>query len=236
MIPDLSSVAFSVSTWIFPVLVAVVLHELAHGVVADRMGDPTARLAGRLSLNPIRHIDPVGTIFLPGFLLLISSPFMLGWAKPVPVNSYNLPRPRQSMAVVAAAGPATNFVLAFMALIALSQISPSLGSQQLIEWLSTTLWNTVFFNLVLGVFNLLPVPPLDGGRIITGLVPESVAMRLDRMEPFGMLLLVGGLFLLPFIGSKIGIDLDGLSQFIMKIVRSVLDLMITVINAITLPH
>jgi len=171
------------------VLFSIILHECAHGLVAERLGDPTARQAGRITLNPIPHLDPIGSIFLPGVMLLISllggRAILFGWAKPVPINPYNLNDPKRDMMWIGLAGPATNFAIALL-LALLFRLLPislaSLGAQ--------ILFYGIAINLLLGFFNLIPIPPLDGSRILTGLLPEEYAYRLSRIEPFGFIILI----------------------------------------------
>ncbi len=167
---------------------SVILHECAHGLAAERCGDPTARQAGRITLNPIPHLDPIGSILIPGIMILMSlvtgSGFIFGWAKPVPINPYNFNDPKQDMMWVGLAGPATNFAVAlFLALVfRLLAISASLGA--------VILFYGITINLILGFFNLIPIPPLDGSRILTGLLPEEYAYKLSRIEPFGFMILI----------------------------------------------
>ena len=179
----------------FPILIAVVLHELAHGYVAYRLGDPTAAHAGRLTLNPIAHVDPFGTVILPAILLFSGSPFLFGYAKPVPVNFANLYQPRRDMVLVALAGPLVNLLLAaFAALLLKFLIAPvflksgiSANSAMMILQLVHA---CLLINVSLAVFNMLPVPPLDGGRVATGLLPRTPALALARLEPYGMLIIL----------------------------------------------
>jgi Zn-dependent protease len=189
----------TLSVWILPVLAAIILHEIAHGVVANRLGDPTAAQMGRLTLNPLPHIDPIGTIALPLFLIIVQSPFMFGWARPVPVNYMNLRRPKRDMMLVAAAGPLTNIALALLSAallhFLLSLQLPSTGfSADLAETTLTPIAlmarNAVIFNIVLAVFNMLPILPLDGGRVLAGLLPTAPALALHRLEPYGMMILM----------------------------------------------
>ena len=184
---------------IVPLLFAVILHEVAHGWVAGKLGDPTAKLLGRITLNPIVHIDLVGTIILPAVLLLTHSPFLFGWAKPVPVNFANLRGGRKDMALVAFSGPLTNFVLAAVSsLVAHLTYSESLGPTGISRfwyiWLNEPIRQmaimSVQWNLVLMVINLLPVLPLDGGRILAGLAPLPLAQAMEKIERFGMLIVL----------------------------------------------
>jgi Zn-dependent protease len=181
--------------FVVPLLFAVILHEVAHGWVAEKLGDPTARLMGRITLNPIPHIDILGTIILPGILLLTGSPFLFGWAKPVPVNFGNLRGGRRDMALVALSGPLTNFILAVLSSFIFHLTLGGVGDQgSLIARISLPIHlmalASIQFNIVLMVINLLPVLPLDGGRIVAGLAPLPVAIMMQRMERYGMLIVL----------------------------------------------
>ena len=185
--------------YIVPVLFAVIAHEVAHGWVAGKLGDPTARLLGRITLNPLPHIDPIGTIILPLLLYLTRSPFLFGWAKPVPVNFANLRGGRKDMAMVALSGPLTNLILAVISSIIFhltyfSLLGPSGISQFWHDWMNEPVREMSFisvrFNLVLMVINLLPILPLDGGRIVAGLAPAHIAIAMERMERYGMLIVL----------------------------------------------
>jgi Zn-dependent protease len=174
-----------------PILIAVVLHELAHGYVAYRLGDPTAAHAGRLTLNPIAHVDPFGTVILPAILLFSGSPFLFGYAKPVPVNFMNLHKPRRDMVLVALAGPLTNILLAGIAAVVLKTLfSPAFVESGISTMLFQLASSCLLINVSLAVFNMLPVPPLDGGRVATGLLPRTPALALARLEPYGMLIIL----------------------------------------------
>jgi Zn-dependent protease len=203
---------YIISIWLLPILVAITFHEAAHGYVALFLGDETAARLGRVSLNPFRHIDPFGTILLPGLLLLARSPFLFGYAKPVPVNFRALRYPRSGMVLVAAAGPATNIGLAIVAALGFHLIVylPMIAAQ----WAALNLKNALIINVVLAVFNLFPLPPLDGGRIAVGLLPNIFAKQLARLEPYGMMILIGLLIVLPMLGSQLGVDLRFVSHFI----------------------
>ena len=185
------SIMHGISIWALPVLVAVVLHEVAHGWVADRLGDDTARWMGRLTLNPIKHIDPVGTIAIPLLLIIVGSPFLFGYAKPVPINFNKLRHPRQDMVWVALARPVTNMLLALasaLLLFVIVKLPASMG--WVIEPVALMAQASIIINLVLCIFNLLPLPPLDGGRVAVGMLPGPAAYQLSRLEPYGFLIIV----------------------------------------------
>ena len=203
---------YTISIWLLPVLIAITFHEAAHGYVARFFGDETAARLGRVSLNPLRHIDPFGTILLPGMLLLARSPFLFGYAKPVPVNLRALRNPRIGMVLVAAAGPAMNIALAIIAALGFHLVGYL--PPPAIQWAALNLKNALIINAVLAVFNLFPLPPLDGGRIAVGLLPNVLGQYLARLEPYGMIILIGLLILLPLLGSQLSLDLGFLSRLI----------------------
>ena len=187
--------------WVVPVVFAITLHEAAHGYVARLFGDRTAELLGRITLNPLRHIDPVGTIVVPALLYLTAGPqYIFGWAKPVPVNFGNLQHPKRDMLWVAGAGPFANFVMAFvwMLVLKLSVVDGAWPSQGVARMAQIG----VSVNLVLMALNLLPIPPLDGGRIAVSLLPQRAAMVWARLEPFGLFVIVALMFT-PFLGELI---------------------------------
>lgn len=194
------------TVWIIPVILAITLHEAAHGWAASRLGDPTARLMGRVTLNPIAHIDVFGTLILPALLLLVKAPFLFGYAKPVPVNFSRLDNPRRDMALVAIAGPASNILLATIAAVLFHIVDLAPASAE--NWLRENLSNLFLLNLVLAVFNMLPIPPLDGGRILVALLPDALAWRVARLERAGLFIVIGVLFLLPFLAAQVGVTLD----------------------------
>jgi len=188
-----------VSVWVLPVLAAVILHEVAHGWVAFRLGDPTAARAGRLTVNPLPHIDPVGTVAVPLFLVVVGSPFVFGWARPVPVNFLNLREPKKDMVKVAMAGPATNLVLAFASAVLLHALRSVQGGASgfgsaladgTLGPIALMALHSVLINVVLAVFNMMPILPLDGGRVLAGLLPRRQALAFSRLEPYGMLIVV----------------------------------------------
>jgi Zn-dependent protease len=215
---------YGASVWVLPLLFAITFHEAAHGFVAHRLGDETAYQLGRVSFNPLRHIDPFGTIILPAMLLLSHSPFLFGYAKPVPVNFKNLHNPRLDMVWVALAGPATNIILALAAALAFHALP--LAPAEAAQWIADNLKNTLVINVVLAVFNMMPIPPLDGGRVAVGLLPNFLAAPLSRLEPFGMLILIGFLILLPLAGSQFGLNLDVISAILRTTTGYVLGLIL----------
>ena len=178
-----------------PLLVAVICHEVAHGWVAEKLGDPTARRLGRISLNPLVHIDLKRTILMPALLVLLHSPVIFGGAKPVPVNPLNFRNPRRGMAYVAMAGPIVNFILVGLFFLIFKLLPPHAGpeSPRGIALPLISLWvrHSIFINLILGLFNLCPVPPLDGGRIAVGFLPVGMARIIAKLEPYGLLIVFG---------------------------------------------
>ncbi|MGA8552532.1 MAG: site-2 protease family protein [Stellaceae bacterium] len=202
---------YQASTWILPVIIAVTFHEAAHGFIAWRFGDDTAMRMRRVTFNPLNHIDPFGTIVLPA-LLFVTSGFLFGYAKPVPVNFGRLHNPRRDMVWVALAGPGTNVLLA----IASSLLFYGVGlfPSGPANWIAANLVHSLQINAVLCVFNLLPLPPLDGGRVAVGLLPRALAYRLARVEPYGIPILLLMLFVLPWIGARTGLNLNILAYVI----------------------
>lgn len=169
-----------------PLLFAITVHEVAHGWVANRLGDPTARMLGRLTLNPIKHIDPLGTIVIPALLLIVHAPIMFGWARPVPITPQNFKQPRLGMAWVAAAGPGSNLLMACIWL-AIAWVAVALSAQA--PFIAPLYWMGqfgVYINIALGVLNIFPIPPLDGSRILAGFLPQKGARVLYRIEPYGL--------------------------------------------------
>ncbi|HYX01925.1 MAG TPA: site-2 protease family protein [Reyranella sp.] len=218
---QLTAAIHAASAWVLPVLLAITLHEAAHGFVAHWLGDDTAWRLGRVSLNPFKHIDPFGTIVLPAMLLLLRSPFLFGYAKPVPVNFGALRNPRRDMVWVAAAGPATNLLLATAAALLAHLVGfvPAGGR----EWVLQNLQNAIIINVVLAVFNMIPLPPLDGGRVAVGLLPNALALPLARLERYGMLILIGLIFILPLLGAQLGVNLNVLGWLLGRPVDAVIE-------------
>jgi Zn-dependent protease len=211
------SLVQKIAIWVVPVVLGITVHEVAHGWIARKLGDNTAFMLGRLTLNPLKHIDPVGTILIPGMLLLLQAGFLFGYARPVPINWRNLRRPKRDMALVAAAGPAANLLMA-LAWGLLIRLGLSLGEPGIALIYMGVAGITI--NIILMVLNLLPLPPLDGGRVMTGLLPGPWAYQFSRIEPYGFFILIGllvtgvlGMVLWPVIsvGMSMMVPVSGLS-------------------------
>jgi Zn-dependent protease len=218
------------SVWFLPVLIAITFHEAAHGYVAWRLGDDTAKVEGRVTFLPWKHIDLFGTVVLPAILLLTRAPFLFGWAKPVPVDFMNLRRPKQDMIWVAAAGPGINLALAAVSALLL-HVVPMLPVESE-AWAARNLINSVLINLALAVFNMLPLPPLDGGRVAVGLLPSPLAYQLARLERIGLLIVILLLFVVPWAGQYIGLKIDILGWLVQGPVNALYGFIMTVFG----PH
>jgi Zn-dependent protease len=203
---NLSDTLYTASTWIVPILIAITFHEAAHAYAAWKLGDDTAQRLGRVTFNPFKHVDLFGTILIPALLFLTKAPFLFGWAKPVPVAFGRLGSPRRDMALVALAGPLTNVMLALVSAVLL-RTAPLLP-ETIAPWLVRTLYQSILLNLILAIFNMIPIPPLDGGRVVTSILPNVLAKPFARLERYGFLILLAIVFLLPMLGRQIGADLN----------------------------
>ncbi len=201
-------------------ITAITLHEAAHGWMADRLGDDTARRLGRVSFNPVRHVDPFGTLILPGILVLLGSPFVFGWAKPVPVAFHRLRNPKLDMVWVALAGPGINIVLAIVAALLMHPLQP-LTTSDLPLWVYRNLENAIYANIILACFNMLPILPLDGGRVLTGLLPGRLAWRFASTERYGLLLVLGLAFLVPLVAREFGYAINPLAWVLLPMMQAV---------------
>jgi Zn-dependent protease len=204
----MDGVLYTALTLIIPLVIAVVFHEVSHGYVAKLLGDPTAHEQKRLSLNPIRHVDPVGTVLLPGGLALAGLP-VFGWAKPVPVNARRLRTPRYGLMAVAAAGPGSNFLMTALGALALGLIDGHYGPAQqpsgAMQFVAQNVFNFIGINIFLALFNLLPIPPFDGSHIVQGLLPRAAARKYAALQKYGILLMVLLLVVLPYVAPQMGI-------------------------------
>jgi Zn-dependent protease len=216
---DLASFGHTLSVWFLPVILAITLHEAAHAWAAWQLGDDTAKSLGRLSFNPVRHVDPFGTLVLPGMLLVVGAPFLFGWAKPVPVAFHRLGNPKRDMIFVALAGPGINIALALGAALLMHLFVGREGDVAL--WIWQNLDNALLINVVLACFNMLPLLPLDGGRVLTGLLPLPLARKFARTEPYGLFILLGIVFVLPLLARELGFAFNPLAAVLFPMVQSV---------------
>lgn len=194
-----TGIIWSAAIWIIPLVIAIVFHEVSHGLAARALGDPTAQELRRLSFNPLRHVDPIGTVVLPLLLAIAKAP-VFGWAKPVPVDATRLPHPRRDMMLVALAGPASNLALALVGAVLLGLFTRDIygvAPGSLAAFVGANLLNFVIINVFLAIFNLIPLPPFDGGHVVAGLLPERAALQWDKLARFGFPLLIVLLFVLP---------------------------------------
>jgi Zn-dependent protease len=225
---NFSQLVQQVSVLALPAIFAITFHEAAHGYVAKRCGDDTAQMMGRVTFNPLKHIDPIGTVAMPLLLFFASGgQFLFGYAKPVPVNFSKLRKPRRDMVYVALAGPVTNIALALVS--ALLMYLASHLPQSFQEWYVLNLQNSIVINVILAVFNMIPLPPLDGGRVAVGILPDALAFPLARMERYGILILIAALFLLPMIGVQLGVDLNVIGH----VVQGPVNWLLTAISKLT---
>lgn len=217
---------YQLSVLLVPVIVAITLHEAAHGFVAYHLGDDTAMRMGRVSFNPLRHVDLMGTIILPGLLLLVGAKFLFGYAKPVPVNFNRLNNPRRDMVWVALAGPGINIAMALVAGL-LAYLLPYLPASAA-GWLADSLSVAIQINLVLALFNMIPLPPLDGGRVAVGLLPDSLALPLARLEPYGIAVLLLVLLVVPSLFGYFGLDVNPIAWILGPPLEFLYDLVLRV--------
>lgn len=192
---DINTIIYNIAVWSLPVLFAITLHEVAHGWVANKLGDNTAKMLGRLTPNPFKHIDPIGTIVVPIAMVLLQTGFVFGWAKPVPVNMRNLRSPRKDMAIVAIAGPVSNLIMAVFWVFIFKLGAAVITDPNISKGVMAMGQAGILINLILFIFNLLPIPPLDGSRVLSGFVPASVSAMMDKIEPYGLFIVVGLLYL-----------------------------------------
>ena len=218
------NIVFEVATWLIPLVIAIVLHEISHGWAANAFGDPTAKEQGRLSLNPIRHVDPVGTVVLPLILAVTGAP-VFGWARPVPVLAARMRNPRVHMMLVALAGPGINLLLGLVGAFLLAALLPFVRPEQTAAvFLAVNLENFVLINIFLAVFNMLPLPPFDGGHVVEGLLPRPLAARYAALGRYGFLLVILLIVVLPMISPA----LDIVPAIVVPPVRAILSFFLAI--------
>jgi len=188
---DINSLIYNIAVWAIPVLFAITIHEVAHGWVANKLGDQTAKMLGRLTLNPIKHIDPIGTVAVPLAMVALSTGFVFGWAKPVPVNTRNLKSPRKDMAIVAAAGPISNLIMAVLWVFIFKLGASIIPDPAIAQGIMDMGRAGIVINLILFIFNLFPIPPLDGSKVLSGFLPRPLANLMDKIEPYGLFIVLG---------------------------------------------
>ena len=192
---DINSIIYNIAVWTIPVLFAITIHEVAHGWVANMLGDHTARMLGRLTINPIKHIDPIGTIVVPLAMVVLQTGFVFGWAKPVPVNTRNLKSPRRDMAIVAAAGPISNLIMAIFWVFIFKLGASVIPDQAIAQGIMAMGRAGIIINLILFIFNLFPIPPLDGSKVLAGFLPQPLSNLMDKIEPYGLFIVLGLVYL-----------------------------------------
>ncbi len=211
---------FEISTWVVPILLAITLHEAAHAWMAYRLGDDTAYKLGRMTLNPLKHIDPIGTVAMPALLIISGLP-PFGYAKPVPVQFGRLVDPKRDMVWVAAAGPGANILMAIGAALMLNLFAYTQGPVG--DWMKLMLGNMIVINLILAVFNMVPLPPLDGGRVATGLLPMPLAAKFAQLERYGFMIIFGLILLPSLLRGALGIDINIIGMTILPVAQFLYD-------------